>query len=322
MVSPQSGSGACPGVVRPSTLSGLFEEYAAYSLRVRGTSPDTVAERVLYFERAASALSARTASDFFSALNPLALMRAMADYGADHGPGSRRWMHLTLRSILKFCYLRGYVPSDYSEWVAPPRRCRLSGIPRSLPEEAIAGLLSGIDCTSPGGYRDLAIVRILSTYGVRGWHTRHLKLSDIDWEGCRISFAACKRGRHIVQHLTAEVGNSILDYLRMGRPSGTEHSELFLGTMPPHRPFIRSAELSNMIAVRIREVGISVPEGVSHGTHGFRHAFASRLCGKVPHKHISDMLGHRDFSSVMVYAKVDFDGLAQAALPWPEEDVQ
>jgi site-specific recombinase XerC len=101
-----------------------------------------------------------------------------------------------------------------------------------------------------------------------------------------------------------------------------EHSELFLGTMPPHRPFIRSAELSNMISMRIREAGILVPEGVSHGTHGFRHAFASRLCGKVPHKHISDMLGHRDFSSAMVYMKVDFDGLAHAALPWPEEGVQ
>ncbi len=322
MVSPLSGSGACPYVVRPSTLSWLYEEYAVYSLRVRGMSPDTVANRMLYLDRAATALSARTASDFFSALNPLALMRFMADYGTAHGPGSRSCMHFTLRSMLKFCYLRGYVPSDYSEWVAPLHRCRLSGIPRSLPEEAIAGLLSGIDCASPGGYRDLAIIRILATYGVRGWNIRHLKLSDIDWEESRINFTACKRGRHIVQHLTAEVGNGILDYLRMGRPPGTEHSELFLGTMPPHRPFICSSDLSDMIAMRIRKTGVLVPGGVSHGTHGFRHAFASRLCGKVPHKHISDMLGHRDFSSVMVYAKVDFDGLAQAALPWPEEDVR
>ena len=45
------------------------------------------------------------------------------------------------------------------------------------------------------------------------------------------------------------------------------------------------------------------------------------MCGKVPLKHIADMLGHRYLSSAYIYTKADFEALAEAALPWPAEVV-
>jgi integrase len=62
---------------------------------------------------------------------------------------------------------------------------------------------------------------------------------------------------------------------------------------------------------------VAVPAKVSHGTHGFRHAFATRLVGHVPSKDLADMLGHRSVSSTLRYAKVDVQALQLAALPWP-----
>jgi len=72
-----------------------------------------------------------------------------------------------------------------------------------------------------------------------------------------------------------------------------------------------------MIHRRLQRAKASVPEGVSHGTHGLRHAFAVRMTGQVPFKDVVDMLGHRDPSSTLIYAKADVQTLRQAALPWP-----
>ena len=85
----------------------------------------------------------------------------------------------------------------------------------------------------------------------------------------------------------------------------------------PFGPLTHPRELSIILRRRIKEAGITLPEGMSYGSHGFRHAFASRLCGRVPFKDIVDMLGHRDPSSTLIYGKVDMRALAKAALPWP-----
>lgn len=308
--------------VHPATITELFDEYSAYASRVRNLAADTVEEQRLYLDRAAAGLSAGTVAELFSAFTPRRLMSFVADYASAHGAGSRRWLQTALRSMLRFCHLRGYVGTDLSGWVPSIRLPRLASIPKAIPDGAAAALLVGIDLSRPPGRRDAAIIQLLAAYGVRGFQIRHLRLSDLDWEAGSIRFPACKRGKEVVQHLTSEVGNRLSEYIRLERPAASGRDEVFLGTPPPHHPLKRSADLSSMIGRRLRQAGVELPRGVSRGAHGFRHAFASRLCGKIPIKHISDMLGHRDPSSVMVYAKVNFDDLAQAALPWPEEDAQ
>lgn len=306
----------------PKSIPDLFEEYAAYSLRVRHLAPETVEEQRLYLDRVAAGFSAKTPAALLRAFTPKRLMSLVTDYAAAHGPGSCHWLQLSLRSLLRFCHLRGYVGGDLSEWVPAIRRPRLASIPKAIPDDVVTRLLAGIDCGAPPGRRDTAIIQLLATYGVRGFQLRHLRLSDLDWEAGCVHFPACKRGKAIVQPLTLAAGNRLADYIRLERPAEVGRPEVFLGAKPPHHPLRCSAELSSVIGRRLRQAGIEVPEGVSRGAHGFRHAFASRLCGKIPLKHISDMLGHRDPSSVMVYAKVNFDDLAQAALPWPEEDAR
>jgi integrase/recombinase XerD len=119
--------------------------------------------------------------------------------------------------------------------------------------------------------------------------------------------------------LTAEAGNAVLDYLRNGRPNEAPYRELFLKSQPPFRPFDGSGGFSKIVSRRLKRAGIEPPKGVSRGLHCFRHAFASRLVGRVPFKHIADLLGHRDLNSTFIYTKVDFEGLRETALPWPEE---
>jgi integrase len=92
--------------------------------------------------------------------------------------------------------------------------------------------------------------------------------------------------------------------------------EVFL-TLTTAVPLPDSSHLSKVIHRRLERADLIVPECVSRGTHGFRHAFAVRMTGQVPFKDVVDMLGHRDPSSTMIYAKTDVQTLQQAALPWP-----
>jgi len=206
------------------------------------------------------------------------------------------------------------MPHDLSGLVPTVRRRAMAELPRALPDSCISALEDSINRGCPAGRRNAAIICLLSTYGVRGIQIRRLRLEHIDWQNERIHFPAAKRGRAVVQHLSVKAGNRLADYITNGRPP-SDLPEVFL-TLTTACALTRTY-LSMMIAQRIQRAKIQVPEGVSRGTHGFRHAFAVRMTGQVPFKDLVDMLGHRDPSSTLIYAKADVQRLQQAALPWP-----
>jgi integrase len=227
-------------------------------------------------------------------------------------------MQKALRSFLAFCHVRAYTATNLGTAVPAFRSQALADLPRAVDTPSILALSRSLERRGRPGLRDAAMVCLLATYGVRGLHLRRLRLGDIDWAGNRIRFAALKGGRPIEQPLTAEAGNRLLAYLRQARPA-SRYAEVFLSAQPPHGPLRAASSLSSIMARRLRQAGIRLPGGVSHGTHSFRHAFACRLVGRVPLKHLADMLGHSDPASTLIYGKVDFSALQRAALPWPEE---
>ena len=111
-------------------------------------------------------------------------------------------------------------------------------------------------------------------------------------------------------------GNRLADYIRHGRPA-CSHREIFLTVRAPFKPIRHPHQLSRILRVRMKALGVKLPEGVDYGSHGFRHAFASRLYGTVPFKDLVDMLGHCDPSTTLLYGKIAVATLQKAALPWP-----
>ncbi len=299
------------------TLPALRDQYRHYALRIRNLCTDTVRERLRYLGCLFEYLGKpETAAELLTGLTPSTLTEFLLDYATNHGPGSRQAMHATLRGFLRFVYEERYIPRDLSGLVPSVRRWTLAELPRALPSSCISALEDSIDRSCPAGRRDAAIICLLSTYGVRGIQIRRLRLNHIDWQNERIHFPAAKRGRPIVQYLTPKAGNRLADYITDGRPV-SNLPEVFL-TLTTACALTSSTSLSTMIGRRLQRAEIPVPEGVSHGTHGFRHAFAVRMTGRVPFKDVVDMLGHRDPSSALIYAKADAQTLQQAALPWPE----
>lgn len=298
------------------TLEALRERYRRYALSVRNASAETLRKRFCYLGRLVEFLgSPPNAAALFARLDPKTISAFLIDWAPRHGPCSRRAMHVTLRAFLRFAYEEQFLARDLSGLVPAVRHRAAAHLPRALPEDCIAALHRSIERHSPEGRRDAAIVCLLDTYGVRGAQVRALRLEHLDWERERIRFPACKGGRPVEQHLTAKAGNRLAEYIAGGRPQSSCR-EVFL-VRSTATALSRSEALSKIIDRRLRQAGVCVPAGVSRGTHGFRHAFATRLVGRVPFKDLADMLGHRSPSSTLVYSKVDVETLRQAALPWP-----
>ena len=116
--------------------------------------------------------------------------------------------------------------------------------------------------------------------------------------------------------MTHEVGDSLLDYLRQGRPD-CKYPEVFLTAIAPFQPLRASGNVTTIVGDRIRRAGVtSCPKG----SHVFRHAFAGRMLQHGQSlKTIADLLGHRNINTTFIYTKVDLETLKQLPLDWPEE---
>lgn len=252
-------------------------------------------------------------------LNVVSVQAYVSAYAKGHGHAANRDMFSTLRVFLGYLHIEGHLPNDLSAGVPSIKCRRLSHVPRGISDDDIDRLLGSIDRSKDIGRRDYAMILMLSTYGVRGVQIRRLKLDDVRWSENQIVFHPAKGGKRIIQHLSVAVGNSLIDYLRESPRQHTACREVFLNCTGIPRPLSRPANLSAIVNRRLRSAGIELPEGVSRGSHSFRHAFARRMvCGSEPFKHVADMLGHKTLNSTMIYTKIDFPSMRQATLEWPE----
>ncbi len=304
-----------------TSINELWKHYHTYSLNIRLVSSETADRERLYLGRLAEYFGSpdRSATLFFQ-LTPNTIIAFLKHYAENHNKGSRNWMQKTLRQFLKFSFNREYIQSDLS-FLSPSVYVPQKGkVMKGIPDDCLKTVLTSMSGDSPADLFDAALFSLLSTYGVRGIQIRQLRLQDVDWNNDRIHFPAAKRGRPIEQFLTPHVGNCLMDYLLKGRPESCKQ-ELFLTLKKPHEPLLKSSELSFIIRKRFERAGVKLPEGVSYGSHGFRHRFASKLYGQIPFKDLVDMLGHRKPSTTLIYAKGSVQTLRKAALEWPGGDV-
>lgn len=301
-----------------ASYHAVIDKYFKWLRDYHNSAPGTLTLRRQYLVQFLDWLNVGSITQQLLELSPDQVETFFLNYSQSHGRAARRSIQATLRSFFRFCFSRGYTPRDFAEIVPTLRTYKLDKIPRGINEEDARRLLSSINHNNDMGRRDYAIIQLLYTYGIRGGQLRALRLKDIDWQQSRIHFTALKHGKGILQPLTDEVGESLLDYLQHTRPESS-YPEVFLTLRAPYRSMQYSTTLSEIIARRMRAADITAP---TYGAHAFRHRFASRM---LEHGHslksIADMIGHRCIQTTFIYTKVDFQALNQVALDWPEEEL-
>lgn len=311
---PQQGVVTSGVIPSDATNPPLLQHYLDYLCCERNLAQSTIkAHRAClasFLDQLGEPLTER-----ISHLSPEQVLDFFTRHTSDRAPSLPRQLQGSLRSFLRFCRQEGYLERDLT-WAIPPiHSYKLSGVPRGISDGDARKTLAGIDCTTPVGLRDFAIILLLHTYGVRGSQVRALRLQDIEWRDNRIRFPATKGSKEVVVPLVDEVGNSLLDYLRYGRPTAP-YPEVFLTAQAPCRPLRSPSTVSVLVAQRLCQAQVSLPRA---GSHVFRHGFATRMLQQGQSlKTIADLLGHRHLNSTFIYTKVDLITLQQLPLDWPE----
>jgi len=288
----------------------LLEEFRSWLLGERGVTPavargyrDLV--RPFAEQHAAgghAGLNAVTAGDVTAFLTSQA--RRLA-------PKTAQRAATALRSLLRFCHLRGLAPGGLDQAV-PRVANRRPGLPRPLDPAQVRAMLDACDPAAAAGRRDLAMVTLMARMGLRAVEVARLRLEDISWRTAEITVRG-KGGRTDRLPLTADAGEALAAWLRDGRPATALDRAVFTRLKAPRRG-LTGTGVTMAAAAAAGRAGL----GTVHA-HRLRHSAASAiLAGGGSLAEIGQVLRHQRPQTTAIYAKADIEALRSLARPWPE----
>lgn len=174
---------------------------------------------------------------------------------------------------------------------------------------------------SSSSLRNKAISLIALETGLRAVDICNLMLNDIDWINNSISIVQRKTGHPLTLPLSIAVGNGLVDYLLSERPP-SDLAYVFLSGKPPFNPLITHSGCRNILKDIISNAGVE-QNGRIDGTRITRHSAASRMLRHgTPLTVISQILGHSNSNSSMIYITTHDETMAECTLPLPENGVE
>jgi site-specific recombinase XerD len=304
--------GVAPEPVTPVAITPaarLLQDYGRHLLGDRHLANGTVQGYVEVARRFLDYCAQRGASDL-AAVTAEHLSGFVLDECEHRRNGSARHAVTPLRSLLRFCQLRGFTPPELVLGVPSAATRRDASLPRSLRPGEVARLLGSCDRRTAMGRRDYAMLLMLSRLGLRAGELARLRLDDVDWRAGEIDIPG-KGGRRERLPLPDDVGQALVGYLRRGRPMTRDRS-LFVRFCAP-RTGLRSGAVTEMVHAAGDRAGVAVT-----GAHQLRHtAAADLLRAGAPLSEISQLLRHRRPATTAIYAKVDRAALRPLARQWP-----
>jgi site-specific recombinase XerD len=172
--------------------------------------------------------------------------------------------------------------------------------------------LRSFDRSTSAGRRDYAIALCFSELALRANEVAALTLDDVDWRALTVRLRQTKQRRERLLPLPSRVARAWVAYLQRSRPA-VGHRLLFINLRPPLGRPLPTDGVRNVIRRAFGRCGIAAT-----GPHILRQSWATAAHQRgMDLKRIADVLGHRSVDTTAPYAKVHFEQLRQAALPWP-----
>lgn len=220
-----------------------------------------------------------------------------------------------VRRFLRYLFENNVTKTDLSIPLFSIKSHRAEKIPSIYSTEEIRKMDASIEKSTAAGKRNYAIFLLASLLGLRASDIRQLQFHNLDWDQNTICLIQYKTNKKIELPLLDVIGEAIIDYICYGRPN-SDNKTIFLTAKAPYTP-ISIPGLSNIIAGIIYKAGIDTKDR-HHGSHCLRHSLATRLLNQgTALPVISEVLGHSNSQTTMIYLNVDVNSLLRCSLDVP-----
>jgi integrase/recombinase XerC len=213
-----------------------------------------------------------------------------------------------IRSFFYFLERKGLVQGNPAADISSPKQGRY--IPTHLPVDEMFRLLEGPDRAKPLGLRDLAILEVLYSCGIRVSELSGLNLSGIDSDQ-RLVKVVGKGNKERIIPIGRKALRAIQDYVEATLPL-RKKAERDLQDEPLFINF-RGGRLSTRSIGRIVKKYANQCGLMTEITpHSLRHTFATHLLdGGADLRSVQELLGHVSLSTTQKYTHVSLEKLME-----------
>ena len=204
-----------------------------------------------------------------------------------------------IRIFFRFLVHRDFLSEDPSEPLLSPKTG--SPLPETLQVSQVVQILDSIDTSKPLGRRDLAILELFYSSGLRLAEVCSIRLETLDLDDGFLRVTGKGNKTRIVP-VGGRANKALEDYLQNERSNlikSRSSSEIFLsvrgGPLSPDR-------VRQIVKQRAAQAGLSR----KIYPHLLRHSFATHLLQNgADLRVIQELLGHADISTTQIYTHVD-----------------
>ena len=190
---------------------------------------------------------------------------------------------------------------------------KYSTTPSNYTNEELIKVIKSVDRDTKLGKRNYAILLIFITYGIRLKDLVNLCFENINWKDKKIIIRQQKDNEINEFPLTKEIRYAIIDYLKNERAK----SDLPYIFLTIYGTKISSGECYNIIDKYFKKSGIEIGIG-DHGPQSLSHSLAKSLLDDGNGiKDISEIFGHNQIETTLVYEKINFKKLKKLSLEVP-----
>ncbi len=228
--------------------------------------------------------------------NLLEYMHRRTESGAR--PRSTARLLSSLRRFFRYLVREGRLDEDPSARIDAPRLGR--GLPKSLTEAEVEGLLLAPDTESARGLRDRAMLEVLYASGLRVSELVALEMAQINLQQGLVQVLG-KGGKERLVPLGEEALAWVERFVRHGRPrlvADAAATALF--------PTRRGRGMTRQAFWQlIKRYALQAGIGKSLSPHTLRHAFATHLLNNGADLRVVQLLlGHSSLSTTQIYTHV------------------